>query len=190
MGLRRNALQRIQSSSWAFPFSVRLPRRQESGRPVTRRLGMERVSDMSSLFCHDRPRREVDNRDQSEVIASLEARIEALLSEKRQERNRQPDGQHFGAPNRYCSSKSSLGGKADSEFPPLALRKPMVCIKTGATQVMSTEPPKALMKDAARRARSARSAAVTVAPIAVRVQVRRVRDGAALWDGMIPRRYT
>jgi len=53
------------------------------GHRPSERSDVERVSEMSSLFCHDRPKREADNRDQSEVIAALEARIEALLSEKR-----------------------------------------------------------------------------------------------------------
>ncbi len=44
-------------------------------------------------------------------------------------RNDKPDSQAFGAPNRYCS------GEANG-FPPLALRKPMRVIKTGAEQVI------------------------------------------------------
>ena len=53
-----------------------------------------------------------------------------------EESNDKPDSQAFGAPNRYCSAKSSIGGWSDSDFPPLALRTPMVCIKTGANQVI------------------------------------------------------
>jgi len=45
-------------------------------------------------------------------------------------KNSKPDSQSFGAPNRYCAA----GPKDD--FPPLALRRPMVCIKTGARQVI------------------------------------------------------
>lgn len=44
--------------------------------------------------------------------------------------NDKPDSQVYGAPNRYCAA-----GPKDN-FPPLALRKPMQCIKTGATQVI------------------------------------------------------
>lgn len=46
------------------------------------------------------------------------------------EKNDKPDSQAFMAPNRYCAA----GPKDD--FPPLALRKPMRCIKTGARQVI------------------------------------------------------
>jgi hypothetical protein len=52
-------------------------------------------------------------------------------------KNDKPDGQHFMAPNRYCSSESDRGGKVDSlDVPPLALYVPMICIKTGANQVL------------------------------------------------------
>ena len=49
--------------------------------------------------------------------------------------NNKPDSQHFGAPNRYCAfgqdeEIDALG------FPPLALRRKMECIKTGAAQVI------------------------------------------------------
>lgn len=45
-------------------------------------------------------------------------------------KNSKPDSQAFGAPNRYCAA-----GPND-DFPPLALRKEMLCIKTGARQVI------------------------------------------------------
>ena len=53
-----------------------------------------------------------------------------------EEKNDKPDSQAFLAPNRYCSVESSRGGKVDSDFPPLALYTPMVCIKVGANQVL------------------------------------------------------
>ncbi len=40
------------------------------------------------------------------------------------------DSQHFGAPNRYCA----MTGK--DTFPPVALKTPMRCIKTGSRQVL------------------------------------------------------
>jgi len=45
--------------------------------------------------------------------------------------NNKPDSQVFGAPNRYCAPRGN------DDFPPLALRKPMHCIKTGARQAYS-----------------------------------------------------
>ena len=45
-------------------------------------------------------------------------------------KNSKPDSQVFGAPNRYCAMSSG------DDFPPLALRRPMRCIKTGARQVL------------------------------------------------------
>jgi hypothetical protein len=51
--------------------------------------------------------------------------------------NDKPDSQSFMAPNRYCSIESTVGGKTlTPDFPPLALYTPMVCIKTGASQVL------------------------------------------------------
>jgi hypothetical protein len=47
-----------------------------------------------------------------------------------EEENNKPDSQVYGAPNRYCA----LTG--DMEFPPLALRVQMKCIKTGVEQVI------------------------------------------------------
>lgn len=44
--------------------------------------------------------------------------------------NGKPESQHYGAPNRYCAAEPR------DSFPPLALRKPMQCIKTGARQVI------------------------------------------------------
>ena len=69
--------------------------------------------------------------------------------------NDKPDSQAFGAPNRYCSSESSLGGKVDSAFPPLALRTAMVCIKTGALQVILLDDQNGpnMLADAARPGR-------------------------------------
>ena len=46
--------------------------------------------------------------------------------------NDKPDSQAFGAPNRYCATESTIADVPDVGFPPLALRKPMTCIKTGA----------------------------------------------------------
>ena len=46
--------------------------------------------------------------------------------------NDKPDSQHFGAPNRYCASEAV----GLDDFPPLALKIPMQCIKTGARQVI------------------------------------------------------
>lgn len=46
--------------------------------------------------------------------------------------NDKPDSQHFMAPNRYCAIEE--GSKID--FPPLALKTQMKCIKTGANQVI------------------------------------------------------
>ena len=43
-----------------------------------------------------------------------------------------PDAQHFGAPNRYAA----LRQEDTDDFPPVALRTPLVCIKTGARQVL------------------------------------------------------
>jgi hypothetical protein len=45
--------------------------------------------------------------------------------------NDKPDSQHYGAPNRYAAMVGQPG-----DFPPLALRQKMVCIKTGAQQVL------------------------------------------------------
>lgn len=45
--------------------------------------------------------------------------------------NDKPDSQAFGAPNRYCKPTDDV-----PDFPSLALRVPMVCIKTGAVQVL------------------------------------------------------
>lgn len=51
--------------------------------------------------------------------------------------NSQPDGQAFMATNRYCAVESTRGGSNEvPDFPPLALYTPMVCIKTGAQQVL------------------------------------------------------
>lgn len=51
--------------------------------------------------------------------------------------NDKPDAQAFMAPNRYCSIESSRGAKLEvADFPPLALYTPMLCIKTGAQQVL------------------------------------------------------
>ncbi len=47
-----------------------------------------------------------------------------------------PDSQVFGAPNRYCAVENSLGETAESDFPPVALRKRMKCISVGANQVI------------------------------------------------------
>ena len=47
-------------------------------------------------------------------------------------RNDKPDSQHFGAPNRYAA----LRPEDTDDFPPLALAKPMICIKVGARQVL------------------------------------------------------
>jgi len=44
--------------------------------------------------------------------------------------NDKPDSQEYGAPNRYCAAEPK------DDFPPLALRKPMRIIKTGARQVI------------------------------------------------------
>ena len=43
-----------------------------------------------------------------------------------------PDWQHFGAPNRYAAVQPH----DKDTFPPLALKTKMVCIKTGARQVI------------------------------------------------------
>ncbi len=48
-------------------------------------------------------------------------------------KNDKPDSQAFMAPNRYCAV---LEGE---DFPPLALRRSMICIKTGAQQVILTD---------------------------------------------------
>ena len=50
----------------------------------------------------------------------------------------QPDSQHFGAPNRYCAAESTVTPEKipNVGFPPLALRRQMKCIKTGAIQVI------------------------------------------------------
>jgi len=54
-----------------------------------------------------------------------------------EEINDKPDSQRFGAPNRYCSTKSTLVDMPDDlDFPPLALRRKMKCIKIGATQAL------------------------------------------------------
>lgn len=45
-------------------------------------------------------------------------------------RNDKPDSQAFMAPNRYCAATET------DDFPPLALRRAMKCIKTGARQVI------------------------------------------------------
>jgi len=50
--------------------------------------------------------------------------------------NDKPDSQYFGAPNRYCAVESTVQKIPDVNFPPLALRQPMECIKTGAIQVL------------------------------------------------------
>jgi len=48
-------------------------------------------------------------------------------------RNDRPESQAFGAPNRYCAVSEK------DDFPPLALRRGMICIKTGARQVILDE---------------------------------------------------
>jgi hypothetical protein len=45
-------------------------------------------------------------------------------------KNGKPDSQAFMAPNRYCAMQ------AGDDFPPLALRREMHIIKTGARQVI------------------------------------------------------
>lgn len=47
--------------------------------------------------------------------------------------NDKPDSQHFGAQNRYCAIRP---GGDPTDFPPLALKTKMTCIKTGAQQVI------------------------------------------------------
>lgn len=47
-------------------------------------------------------------------------------------KNNKPDSQHFGAPNRYAALRSL----DTDDFPPLALDRPMRCIKQGARQVL------------------------------------------------------
>ena len=49
--------------------------------------------------------------------------------------NDKPDSQHFMAPNRYCA----VAEDSKETFPPLALKTPMTCIKTGASQVILYE---------------------------------------------------
>lgn len=44
--------------------------------------------------------------------------------------------QHFGAPNRYCATESIISKIPNVGFLPLALRRQMRCIKTGAVQVI------------------------------------------------------
>lgn len=53
-------------------------------------------------------------------------------------RNGKPDSQAFMAPNRYCATGSSFEGQEQvvEDFPPLALNTKMLCIKTGAAQVI------------------------------------------------------
>lgn len=54
-----------------------------------------------------------------------------------QARNGKLDSQVFMAPNRFCALDSTVGGVSEvDDFPPLALRTKMVCIKTGARQVL------------------------------------------------------
>lgn len=51
--------------------------------------------------------------------------------------NDKPDSQALGAPNRYCAAENRYGQTVeDVTVPPLALKTPMVCIKTGAAQVI------------------------------------------------------
>lgn len=55
--------------------------------------------------------------------------------------NGKPDNQAFLAPNRYCAVPNALGEEPESlDVPPLALRRPMECIKTGTAQVILDDP--------------------------------------------------
>ncbi len=54
-----------------------------------------------------------------------------------EQKNDKPDHQAFGAPNRYCAIENHLGQRTEvADMPPLALPAAMVCLKTGAAQVV------------------------------------------------------